>query len=198
MLVIGLAGGIGSGKSLLASMLGELGARVLNADEINHEVLRRKDIVERIAARWGDDMLDESGRLNRSKLAAKVFQDESEVRELERILHPEVCSRIRRSIAEESESDKIRAVVIDAPLLFEAGLAELCDRIIFIESPEEARRERVTRERGWDSEELSRRERHQMSSSDKKERADIIISNSGSKEDLRKQVERLWEGLFPA
>jgi len=195
VVVVGLAGGIASGKSLVASMLGELGARVLNADEINHEVLRETKIVARIVERWGRDVLDDSGEVDRRKLAEKVFNDVEEVRTLEGIVHPEVCRRITAAIEEEKDRGRDGVVVIDAPLLFEAGLERQCDRIVFIEAAEEVRLERVTRNRNWNGKELARRERHQKPSSYKKEHADIVIRNSGSTGALREEVERLWQDL---
>jgi dephospho-CoA kinase len=193
--VVGLAGGIASGKSLVASMLAELGARVLNADEINHEVLQEPAIVREVVANWGEEVLNERGELDRRELADKVFGDEREVKKLEGILHPEVLKRIMAAIAEEEARGGVGVVVIDAPLLFEAGLAEECDRTVFIEAPEEARLERVKRDRKWDSKELSRRERHQKPLSFKRGHADVVLMNGGSTGELRKQVERLWQDL---
>lgn len=195
ILVVGMAGGIGSGKSLVASMLGEMGATVFDADAINHEVLRSPDVVDGIRRRWGQDVLDERGQVDRRKLGAKVFQEESQVRELERIVHPEVIARIRKEIDRRRLEGPSGVTVIDAPLLFEAGLDRMCDFVVFVEAPEVVRRERVREKRNWDEKEVARRERHQKSLSWKRDHADSVIENTRSVEEVRRQVEALWTEL---
>ena len=195
ILVVGLAGGIASGKSLVASMLGDLGARVLNADEINHEVLLEPEIVKTIVAEWGADVLDAHGRLDRRKLGEMVFSDVRQVKKLEGILHPEVLRRILAAITEESARSPRRVVVIDAPLLFEAGLSRECDLIVFIDVPEDIRLERTMLNRHWDRKELLKREKHQKPSSYKRAHADIVLTNSASAAELKTRVEKLWDDL---
>lgn len=208
LLVIGLTGPIAGGKSLVASMLSELGAQVLDADRISHDVLGSDEIVKQVVANWGLDVLDDKGQLDRKKLAEEVFADVEEVRRLESIVHPEVCRRIISAIETErarSEQDgppaggrsvdPQRRIVIDAPLLFEAGLDQQCDCIVFVDAPEEVRVQRALKTRDWDRKELHKRERHQKSSSSKCNRADIVITNNDSTSELQKQVEKLWSDL---
>ena len=202
LLVIGLTGPIAGGKSLVASMLSELGAQVLDADRISHDVLGSDEVVTQVVAHWGAGVLDDEGQLDRKKLAEVVFADVEEVRRLESIVHPEVCRRIVSAIETERArsgqgrpADTPRRIVIDAPLLFEAGLDQRCDCIVFVDAPQEVRVQRVLKTRAWDRKELHKRERHQKPSSFKCNRADIVITNSDSIEELQKQVKKLWDDL---
>jgi len=195
VLVVGLVGGIASGKSSVAEMLGEMGAQVLDADRINHEVLRQPEVVEEVVEQWGPDVLDGQGQVDRKKLADKVFEADDAVKKLESIVHPDVCRRIERAVEVERSKESTSVVVIDAPLLVEAGLDGQCDRIVYVDAPEAVRVQRVLADRGWDRKELCRRESHQKSLSYKRNHADIVITNGHSTGELRKQVERLWDEL---
>jgi len=191
-LVIGLAGGIGSGKSTVARMLAEQGARVIHADRLAHAVLDEPAVRRRIVERWGEEVLDDDGRVCRRRLAAKVFAEESELKRLEALIHPRVKERVRWRLAEATGEE---TVVVDAPLLFEATLADLCQAVVFVEAPETLRRRRVVEDRGWSEAEWRLREARQMPLHVKRSRATHAISNAGTREELRRRVAALFRSL---
>ena len=185
--VIGLIGGIGSGKSFVASLFAREGARVIDADRIVGGLLRRPAILARIQRLWGPDTLRKDGCLDRKVVARRVFEKRSEVTKLNRLLHPLVRREMRRELA------RIRhgLVVLDAPLLLEAGLRGWCDLIVFVDAPRAVRLARVRRTRGWDAAELRRREALQMSIARKRARADAVVRNAGSPGETRRAVDRI-------
>jgi len=126
--VIGLLGGIGSGKSQVAALLARRGARVIAGDELAHEVLRQPAIRDAIAARWGRGMLDEQGQVQRRRLGAIVFADSCERRALEAMVHPWIQGRIARQVAAAREDPAVRLIVLDAAVMLEAGWDDVCDR----------------------------------------------------------------------
>lgn len=179
--VIGLAGGIGSGKSTVARILADLGCLVIDSDERARAALDRPEVRDQLVAWWGPDILTD-GRVNRGKVAQIVFSDPDQRQRLESLVHPIVRQDRAAMIAEAGPGH--RAVVIDAPLLFEAGLDRECDAIIFVDTPREQRLARTQANRGWDEAELARREAAQMPPEEKRRRADHVIPNAGSLEDL--------------
>ena len=187
-LVIGLAGGVGSGKSLVARLLQDRGAEVLDADALGHRALEGPDIRRRLVRAWGPGIL-RGGRIDRGELARAAFKSRSSARHLNRIVHPAILREIRRRLA------RRRAwTVLDAPLLFEAGADRLCDRVIFVDAPLTLRARR-TKGRGWPAGELERRERFQWSVAYKKKKADYVINNTGSASRTNRQLEKILDGL---
>lgn len=184
--IIGLAGGIGSGKSTVARMLGELGCVVADSDATARAALHDPAIRRRIVDRWGADVLDGGGEIDRSKLAGIVFADSTQRKALETIMHPWIEAR-RRELFAAAPGDA-PALVIDAPLLFEAGLDAECDTVIFVDAPREVRLERVKAARGWDEAELKRREESQLPLDEKRRRADDILINNGDVGELHELV----------
>jgi dephospho-CoA kinase len=189
--VIGLLGGIGAGKTTVAEMLEGLGATVVSADAIAHAVLERPQTRDRIVARWGDAVVGENGKIDRERLAERVFGEPQELAALEAITHPAIVAALRQQIDAARHSDETVAVVVDAPLLLEADLDGLCDVLVFVECPREARLARAAA-RGWDAGELERREGHQQPLGLKRERADVIIDGNASRETTFQQVQQLW------
>jgi dephospho-CoA kinase len=189
--VIGLLGGIAAGKTTVAEMLAELGATVVSADAIAHAVLDSPQTRERIVARWGDEVVGDSGKVDRDGLAERVFGDPEELAALEAITHPAICVALRQRIDEALRSQDAVAVVIDAPLLLEADLDGLCDVLVFVQCPREVRLARAEA-RGWDAEELDHRESHQQPLELKRERADATIDGSANLETTFQQVQQLW------
>ena len=198
MKVIGLLGGIASGKSMVAQRFAALGAKVLNADEIGHEVLRQPNIEAAARRRWGDAVFGPDGRIDRARLAKIVFApspDGPQNREyLEQLTHAEIIRIINEELAALAGS-AVKAAVIDAPLLAEAGLDKLCHKLIFVDAPAQVRLERALA-RGWRKEDFAAREDAQESLDFKRKRADLIIDNSGAPEQTQSQVERLWPALI--
>ncbi len=197
MKVIGILGGVASGKSWVAHELARRGAGVLDADRAAHEVLRMPEIEEAVRRRWGDDVFDAAGRIDRAKLAQIVFSDPPtgphERRYLEQLTHPEIGRLLARE-ARRLEATGRAAAVLDAPLLLEAGWDKLCDTLVFVAAPRRVRRQRASR-RGWSEAEFAAREEAQQPPEAKRERADVVIDNSGSAERTRGQIERFWRSL---
>jgi dephospho-CoA kinase len=197
--VVGLIGGIGSGKSKVAAAFAARGARVIAGDDLAHEALRQSEVKARVTERWGRGVFDERGEIQRGKLAAVVFADPAERRALEAIVHPWIRDRIRRDVDEARRDPAVRLVVLDAAIMLETGWNEICDRLVFVDAPNEERLRRVTGQRGWTADELRARERAQLPLTEKAARADHALDNSGSFDRLGCQVEellRLW-GLTP-
>lgn len=192
MLVIGLAGGAASGKSLVASCFEHFGATVVDADCIGHEILKDPPVIAAIQSQWGQGVL-RNGEINRSALAGIVFdsnsKDSNQLELLEQITHPAIGQKIRERLARlESEA---MAVVLDAPVMFKAGWDRMCDKIVFVDSATSLRRLRA-RQRGWDADELARREARQTSIAEKRSKSSDIIDNSKSKEETYIQARDLW------
>jgi dephospho-CoA kinase len=197
--VIGLVGGIASGKSLVARQFESLGAGILDGDRTGHEVLRMPEVEQIARKRWGERVMDPAGRINRSALAKIVFapppDGPRELEFLEQVTHPKIGQRLREQTEAMVESGKYRALVIDAPLMLEAGWHNICDRIVYVEAPYDVRRSRALN-RGWSEADFEAREGAQESLDVKRRHADIMIDNSGSAESTREQVERVWHTLI--
>lgn len=184
--VIGLAGGIGAGKSLVASILARAGCVVSDSDRDAAAVLADPAVLETLRAWWGDEVVAADGSADRSVIAARVFGDDDARRRLEGLVHPEV-HRLREARFAAAPSDAT-AMVIDAPLLFEAGLAESCDAVFFVDAPWNARLARVVEHRGWNEAELRRREAAQLPAEEKRRRATLVIENDADAAALESSV----------
>ena len=195
MLVIGVVGGIASGKSFVAQEFAVCGAAVLDADRIGHEVLTRSEVKQQIREQWGDRVFDARGEVDRARLAAVVFEPgpESEVqlRRLETITHPSISAELQRRLDELRAAEQ-PAVVLDAAVMFKSGWHRLCDKIVFVEVPDSMRMERAAA-RGWTVEQLRQREARQTALEEKRRWADALIDNSGSEQATRLQVAQLWQ-----
>jgi len=196
MLLVGLTGGIGSGKTTVARMLAERGAVVFDADKLAREAveLGTRGYVA-VVELFGSDVLLPGGELDRPALATRVFANDIERRELESVLHPEIFRMLRERIEPFRDTDRI--VVFDAPLLIETGFDAECDVVVVVEAPEEERVKRVMMEPGRSEADIRARNAAQAPEEDKEARADAIIHNVGSLEDLERQAERLWGELEP-
>lgn len=189
--VLGIVGGIGSGKSLVAELLSRRGGWLINADALGHEALTDPDIKRLVTARFGADILDQHGAIVRKRLGKKVFTDRAELRALEALVFP----FIKRCILEEMERGRrepsVTFIVLDAAVMFEAGWSQACDKVIFVDAPREVRLARLQERRGWDEAQFTAREAAQMSLEEKKRRADAILYNSGAVETLGRQIDGL-------
>jgi dephospho-CoA kinase len=191
--VIGLVGGIGSGKSLVAELLAERGGQVIDADPIAHEALRDPAIKAKVIARFGAEMLGPEGEIVRMKLAGPIFGDESARRDLESWVHPWVGERARELIAAANLDPAVRFVVIDAPVMLEAGWNDVADRIIYVHAPRDVRSTRLA-QRGWTPEQMLARERAQLSLTEKVRRADAAVDNGGNPAETARQLDRILRG----
>ncbi|HWG44275.1 MAG TPA: dephospho-CoA kinase [Gemmataceae bacterium] len=189
--VIGLIGGIGSGKSQVAAAFARHGARIIAGDQLAHAALRDADIRARVAARWGEGVLEEDGEINRRRLAAIVFADSVELKALEAITHPWIRQRIRAEMEAARNDPRVPLIVLDAAIMLEAGWHDVCDHLIYIEAPREVRLQRVARQRGWTAKEVEAREQAQLPLTEKVMQADHVFDNSASLEHLNRQVDDL-------
>lgn len=176
--------------------MGELGAVVLDADRSAHEVLNEPDVIGVLTEWWGPCVLGADGQIDRQRVAEIVFEDPSERRRLEALIHPRIFVRWSEALAQcRSEPGFAPAVVIDAPLLFESGLDAQCDVIVFVEVPERIRAQRVQADRGWSPAELQRREKMQELLEAKKARADHVLENNSDTSGLRQAVASLFAAV---
>jgi dephospho-CoA kinase len=197
MLVIGILGGVASGKSLVSGELARLGAGVLDADRAGHEVLRMPAIAAAARRRWGEEIFAADGQIDRKRLAGIVFSPPPEGsrqrKYLEELTHPEIGRLLGQQARRMSESGTV-AAILDAPLLLEAGWDKFCGRLIYVDAPRELRLQRALA-RGWSEKEFAVRESVQDFLESKRGRADVVVDNSGSPEQTRDQVQRLWRSL---
>lgn len=194
MLLVGLTGGIGSGKTTVARLLEERGAVVFDADVLAREAIEPETPGhEAVVQRFGADVLAPGGDVDREALAAIVFADPAARRDLEAIVHPEV----RRLLAEAAESyhDTDRVVVFSAPLLVETGMHTAFDVLVVVAASAERQVERLLLDRAMSEEQVRARIDAQAPLEDKAAVADVVIDNDGPPEDLPAQVDRLWEDL---
>jgi len=191
--VIGLLGGIAAGKTTVARMLAELGAWPVNADEIGHAVLAQPGVRGQLVALWGHGVMAPDGSVDRAKVARKAFSEPKELAALEAITHPAILAELHRQIAA-ARAAGAPAIVVDAPLLVETELDAVCDALVFVDCPREVRRRRAA-ERGWDADELARRERLQTPLDVKRARARFVIDGNGPLETTTRQVQELWQEI---
>lgn len=199
--VLGLIGGIGGGKSQVAALLGARGAFVIDADAVGHEVLELPEVRQQVVARFGSRAWkpsEDEGRVDRRVLGALVFADSAALRDLEAILHPRMRRRFEQTILREVGQGLARAVVLDAAILLEAGWDDLCDLVVYVDTPRAVRLERVSRQRGWTEETLRSREAAQWPCETKRSRADVVIANEGDLQRLELDVESFWRTITGA
>lgn len=200
MLVVAVVGGIASGKSFVSSCFQQLGAMVLDADRIGHEVLREPEIVAQAVRRWGGEILGADGQVDRKALAAIVFAPAPagppELLTLEQWTHPRIAARLTTAIERYRQTQETPMVVLDAPVLFKAGWESWCDQIVYVEVPREIRWKRV-QQRGWTESQFDQRERAQVPLSESRQRATCVIDNGGSPEATWAAVRQLWNQWIP-
>lgn len=193
MILIGLTGGIGSGKSTVSARLAELGARVVDADAIVRQVQAPgTEVFAAILERFGPGVVAEDGTLDRPALAARVFNDPDELKALNAIVHPAVGVGIAEALAEAAESDDV--VILDVPLLVESGRDDMAAMVVVDLDPEVAV-QRLVDHRGFTEADARARISRQASRQERLAKADKVLDNSGSVEDLLAQVDALWPWL---
>ncbi len=195
MLRVALTGNIASGKSSVARVWARLGAPIIDADALARRAVEPgSPAFDRIARAFGPEVLEPGGGLNREAMRGIVFRDEAARRRLEAIVHPEV-GRLRAEEERRLEQEGARVVVNDIPLLFEVGLEDEFDVVVLVDAPEAVRLDRLVRGRGLDPEEARRMIAAQMPAESKRRRADIVIENAGTLEELETNAERVWREL---
>ncbi|MEJ6949941.1 dephospho-CoA kinase [Natronospora cellulosivora (SeqCode)] len=193
-MLLGLTGGIASGKSTVSSYLEELGALIIDADRIAREVLEKGEIgYKQVVETFGNDILNESGEINRSKLAGIIFSNKRLRKKLENITHPLIIKKINEKIEEYRENNRI--IILDAPLLFEVGLDKDVDKTCLVYVDKETQLKRLIKRDKLSKVEAQRRIESQLSLEKKRDMADIVINNQGSKKILKENVLRLWRDI---
>ena len=194
MILVGLTGGIGSGKSTVSARLASRGAVIIDADAITREVqLPGSDVVKELAERFGPEVLAADGSLERQALANIVFTDPEALKALNAIVHPAVGREMNRRMIEQRATTNV--VVLDIPLLTENPREGLQGRIV-VDVPVETQVQRLVVHRGFDEADARARISRQASREDRLAKADFVVDNSGSPEDLDAQIDRLWDWLI--
>ena len=195
MLLVGLTGNIGSGKSTVAQMLSERGATIIDADVLARRAVEAgAPAFAKIVARWGSSILAPDGHLDRAALRRVVFADHAQLEELNQIVHPEV-ERLRARLIDQAKRRGDRVVVCDIPLLFERHMTDRFDRILLVDSHRAIRLERLVKERGLRETEAMEMIAAQMPAELKRARADFIVENDGTFAQLERRVNEVWTSL---
>lgn len=194
--VIGIAGGIGSGKSFVARLFGEMGCAVIDSDAQVRAAYRDPAVRETLRTWWGADAFLPNGDINRPVISRKVFADEGERQRLEGLIHPWVAEARRREMASAASDPQVVAYVWDTPLLFEVGLNAECDAVVFVDAPLEQRLQRVGETRGWDEAELLRRQKSQWPLDKKKRISDYVVTNTADAASARGQVREVLSRIL--
>jgi len=194
-MILGLTGGIATGKSTITGMLRERGIPVIDADQIARDVVEPgKPAYEAIVAHFGREILLADGQIDRKKLGEIVFSDELERQKLNAIVHPEV-RRVMREEAETAEKNGASIVFMDIPLLFESKLQHMVDKIVVVYAPAHMQLARMMERDELQEEQAQKRLRAQFPIDQKKADADFLIDNSGSREEAERQVEEMLSAI---
>lgn len=193
--VIGIIGGVGSGKSTAARQFASLGCAVIDADALAHEAINSEPVKAELARWWGSGILEPDGSVNRQAVGKIVFADGAELARLENLVHPLVHRR-RAELREQFQRDKnVVAIVEDTPLLLEKNLADQVDSIVFVDADATIRAARVAG-RGWSAEEIARREKNQLPLDFKRNRADHVLDNSAGEAESLLHVRRILSQIL--
>jgi len=194
--VIGILGGIGSGKSTVAGCFAELGCAVIDADVMAHAVLDEPDVLEAMAGRWGDEMLDAAGLVDRGRIAERVFDSQKELDFLNQLVHPRVLERAGVMINACQVDLSVRGIVLDMPLLLEVGWEKKCDFLVFVDCSEDKKWQRIAKNAKIDIEQLKKRENFQISLDKKKQKAHYAIDNNSNKSDIAEQIAQIFSKMM--
>ena len=193
MLVIGLTGSIGTGKSEAARQLEALGASIISADQVGHEAYTpNTEAWEHVVSVFGDEILQDDGEIDRRKLGAIVFSDPGQLERLNQIMHPRMAQMVADKV-EVLRGQGVEVVVVEAALLFEAGWDSLVEEVWTTDSPEQAVIERLKVRNGMSEEEARKRMSSQMGRTERLDRSDYVIENSGDMVALGVTIKELWD-----
>ena len=195
MLIIGLTGGIGSGKSTASQLLAQHGASIVDADQLAREIVEPgQPALRDLVAEFGENIIHDDGSLNRTELARIAFGSKEATERLNAITHPRIHELTDERFAQAAQ-DGVEVLIYDMPLLIENGLTDRCDRVIVVTADESTRIARLVEHRGLDADDAQRRMAAQLTDAERSRYADVVIDNSGDKEDLAKHVDRAWQQL---
>ena len=193
MQVIGLTGGIGAGKSLVAEVLGGLGARVIDADKVGHEVYAPgTEGFRAVVEAFGTEVVGGDGQIDRARLGEKVFGNAAELQKLTAIVHPLIRQMVDDRITAARQDPEVRVVVLEAAILLDSGWDAVTDEVWVVVADRSTIRQRLAEARGLSESEVDARAAKQMSDEERRSRADVLVQNFGTPEELRSEVERLW------
>jgi len=193
--IIGIMGGIGSGKSTVAAEFAKLGCKVIDADKIAHELLNRDAIKEKIMAFFGRDVVSTTGNIDRKILGEIVFADYDKLTMLNRIIHPHVIERVEELIEQYKQQNQTKAIVLDMPLLVEVGWDRRCDKLIFVDCEQKIRAERA-KKLGFDKNQLKIRENFQISLDNKLALADNTVENNSDFSAMVRQIADIFSDIM--
>jgi dephospho-CoA kinase len=194
--IIGIAGGIGSGKSFIASLFGKEGCLVLNADDQVRALYNSPEIKQALRHWWGDEVFNTLGEIDRRAVAKRIFNNPGEKTRLESLLHPRVQQLRDAAMQSAANNPQVLAFVWDIPLLFEVNQHPRCDAIIFVDAPWEQRLQRVQRTRGWNEAELLRREKLQLPLDNKRRMSNYILQNTADVGFAQSQVRQVLSQIL--
>ncbi|OHB56717.1 MAG: dephospho-CoA kinase [Planctomycetes bacterium GWF2_42_9] len=194
--IIGILGGISSGKSTVAKVLLEMGCGVVDADKIAKDLLFNNQVKDEIRAAFGDTVFDSAGNIDKPKLAEAVFDDSAAVSKINSIIHPRVMRKTQGLIEQFQADDGIKAVVLDIPLLMEVGWEKRCDKLIFVASEEHIRLERAAKKGKFDEKLLKKREKFQISLDKKRKISHYILNNNENLSELTEQISEIFPALI--
>jgi len=197
-LIVGLTGGIVGGKSTVASMLRDLGAKIVDADELGHSVmLPYRPAWKKITRLFGKDILQNNLNIDREKLGKIVFTNQTLLKKLNEITHPEIIKLIKKEInlVRNKTHNQEKILIIDAALIYEAKMDRLMDKIIVVYINEDEQIKRLIKRNNLSKEEASQRIKSQIPMKEKVKMADYVIDNSSSLDETKEQVEKIWKKL---
>ena len=198
-MIVGIIGGVASGKSHVTRMLEGLGAVSLDADRAGHEVLDQTEVKQAIRDKWGKSVFDANGQVDRAAVAKLVFASSPEgplnLAYLEALTHPRIGEKLRSRASQLAEQGGHGVIVLDAAVLLKAGWDQFCDHLVFVDAPLQVRARRAA-QRGWNEAELLRREAAQVPVEEKRRQADFVIDNSGDQQQTLQQIHQLWATLL--
>ncbi|MBI1884154.1 MAG: dephospho-CoA kinase [Chlamydiae bacterium] len=193
MLMIGLTGGIGAGKSTVGQYFRALGAKVIDTDKLAKECLKEKDTEEEVVKALGPLILNRAGHIHRKRLAEVVFSNKKKLVNLENILHPRIFQKVKTLSAKIQNQNKLCVVIV--PLLFEKHWAHHFEKTIVVLAPKNLRIQRAARHLKVEFDGIRKRMHFQLKAKFQKEKADFAIDNKGSKQDLKKEVEKIFKHI---
>lgn len=193
-IVVGITGGVAAGKSTLCKILKKKGCKVINSDKVNHELLKQKDIINKVSEIFGKRVLDNDQNLNIKVLGETAFTSRESLKKLTSILYPEIKAEIRHQIQALKESN-VACILLEAPTLFEADCSDLADFIITVEADLEKKEKRANNERNWILGEIAKREAFLLGEKKRSRLADKVIYNNGNTEQLEELAEDLWRKI---
>ncbi len=194
--VIGILGGIGSGKSSVAAVFGRLGCAIIDADKMALEMLVDEDVGMQITDVFGPNVILPKGEIDRKKLADRVFSNPELLKTLNGIIHPRVLKQTETLLARYLADEAIPAIALDVPLLMETGWHTRCDVLVFVESDLAVRETRVRQKGRFDADQIKKRENFQISLDKKREIAQYIVKNNSDLSDLAEQVARIYSAVL--